>query len=503
MFYILTCGSTGSVWVARALSRHPDIVCFHGIKTLPHAPGNDPSTSQARQFVGELAHLYRMCHGDKVFGSIHGFAVNEILPEIAGAEGAFAAMIRHPISRLDSLFHREAQHMGPLRPDDIYRSIGENQGCLEDIPSDQPAGQPTLSDYARKFGELCHSVMTEDTFILGQMERRDVFQYERLVLDREYFRACFERLAQGCRHAIANSGAMRLDATWEGFPAAVRLECTPAYLDAVFAMGTANRKRSGMRSIEDILAIWPDLFKAIFVQHLERQGGRDPVNRYAEYGYELPNAVHPSSVTGSQVSFASGLSKSPMRELAEPDPNVALMRDGSISGLETNAPESVAETAALDPGSGRRQLVAIIDAERAAHAAGMNELQDILAAERDAFIARIRELERTVDSERAAYGALIADLQATFDAERQAAVARIRELEATLKAEHDAFVARIRELEGTVNSERAAYGALIANLRATSDAERQAAVARIRELEATLKAEHDAFVVRIRQLERR
>jgi hypothetical protein len=106
MFYILTCGSTGSVWVARALSRHPDIVCFHGIKTLPHAPGNDPSTSQARQFVGELAHLYRMCHGDKVFGSIHGFAVNEILPEIAGAEGAFAAMIRHPITRLDSLFHR-------------------------------------------------------------------------------------------------------------------------------------------------------------------------------------------------------------------------------------------------------------------------------------------------------------------------------------------------------------------------------------------------------------
>ena len=449
MFYILTCGSTGSVWVARALSRHPDIVCFHGIKTLPHTPGNDPSTSQARQFVGELAHLYRMCHGDKVFGSIHGFAVNEILPEIAGAEGAFAAMIRHPITRLDSLFHREAQHMGPLRPDDIYRSIGENQGCLEDIPGDQPAGQPTLSDYTRKFGELCHSVMTEDTFILGQMERRDVFQYERLVLDREYFRTCFERLAEGCRHAIANSGAMRLDATWEGFPSAVRLECTPAYLDAVFAMGTANRKRSGMRSIENILAIWPDLFKAIFVQHLERQGGRDAVDRYAEYGYELPGGVHPSSGSVSQASFAdSGLSNTPMRGLVEPGPGVTLVRDDSFSAPEANAPpESVAGSTALGSGSGPRQLVAIIDAERAAHAVRMNELEGILVAERDAFVARIRELERTVDSERAAYGAQIADLQATFDAERQAAVARIRELEATLKAEHEAFVARIRQLE--------------------------------------------------------
>ena len=144
------------------------------------------------------------------------------------------------------------------------------------------------------------------------------FSTKELVLDREYFRTCFERLAEGCRHAIANSGAMRLDATWEGFPSAVRLECTPAYLDAVFAMGTANRKRSGMRSVENILAIWPDLFKAIFVQHLERQGGRDAVDRYAEYGYELPDGVHPSSVTGSQASFAdSGLSRSPMRGLAD------------------------------------------------------------------------------------------------------------------------------------------------------------------------------------------
>jgi hypothetical protein len=495
MFYILTCGSTASVWVARALSRHPDIVCFHGIKTLPHAPGNDPSTSQARQFVGELAHLYKMCHGDKVFGSIHGFAVNEILPEIAEVEGAFAAMIRHPVTRLDSLFHREAHYMGPLRPDDIYRSIGENQECPEDIPSGKPAGQAALSDYARKFGELCNSVMTEDTFILGQMARRDVFQYEKMVLDREYFRVCFERLAEGCRHAIANSDAMRLEATWEGFPSAVRLECTPAYLDAVFAMGTANRKRSGTRSVEDILAIWPDVFKAIFVQHLERQGGRDAVNRYAEYGYELPGAVHPPSGTGLRASFADAGPS--MRR------GIAPIRD-ACSGPEASAPpESVAETAQLGSGSGPRPLLAIIDAERAAHVARMNELQGILAAERDAFVARIRELERTLESERAAYGAQIADLKVAFDAERQAAVARIRELEATLAAEHDAFVARIRELEGTVESERAAYGGHIADLKAAFDAERQAAAARIRELEATLKAEHDAFVARIRQLERR
>ena len=443
-----------------------------------------------------------MSHGDKVFGAIHGFAVTEILPEIAAVDGAFAAMIRHPITRLDSLFHREAHYMGPRRPEDIYRSFREDQRCLDDIPGDQPAARPALSDYARKFEELCNSVTTEDTFILERMERRDVFQYERIVLDREYFRACFERLAEGCRHAITNSNWARLDPSWEGFPSAVGLECTQAYLDAVFSMGPVNEKRSGKRSVEDILAIWPDLFKAIFVQHLERQGGRDAVDRYAEYGYKLPDGVHPSSVTGSRASFAGSSQSRPlMGGLAVPDPG-ALTRDGSASGPEADVlPESLAEAATSGPAGGVRPLLAIIEAERTAHTARINELQDTLAAERDAFVARIRELEGTVDSERAAYGAQIADLRVTFDAERQAAVARIRELEATLKAEHDAFVARIRELERTVDSERVAYGGLIAELQVTFDAERQAAVARIRELEATLKAEHDAFVARIRELE--
>ena len=240
--------------------------------------------------------------------------------------------------------------MGPLRPDDIYRSLRENQRCLDDIPSDQPAARPALSDYARKFEELCNSVMIEDTFILDRMERRDVFQYERIVLDREYFRACFERLAEGCRHAIANSDAARLDPSWEGFPSAVRLECTQAYLDTVFAMGPANEKRSGKRSVEDIFAIWPDLFKAIFVQHLERQGGRDAVDRYAEYGYELPGEVHPSAVTGSRASFANS-------GLAVSGPGVALTRDGSSSGAVADAlPERLAE-ATLGSASGLRPLL--------------------------------------------------------------------------------------------------------------------------------------------------
>jgi len=74
MFYILTCGSTASVWLARVLNQHPEIVCFHGVKMLaPRASTIDPSESLARQFVRELTHLYHLAHGQQIFGAIHGF----------------------------------------------------------------------------------------------------------------------------------------------------------------------------------------------------------------------------------------------------------------------------------------------------------------------------------------------------------------------------------------------------------------------------------------------
>src|SRR6266508_4875330 len=122
MFYILTCGSTGSVWLSRVLSHHPELVCFHGVKILAAAPRIDPSEPLARQFVRELSHLYKLSQGEQVFGAIHGFAAVEIAPEIAAIEGAFAAMIRHPITRLNSLFHRVSETIGTigLPDDDIY-----------------------------------------------------------------------------------------------------------------------------------------------------------------------------------------------------------------------------------------------------------------------------------------------------------------------------------------------------------------------------------------------
>ena len=333
-----------------------------------------------------------MSHGEQIFGAIHGFGVTEILPEIAAMEGAFAAMMRHPITRLDSLFHRASLEIGTLPPDDIYRPLRE--------PDDLPAS----ADHTSLFDNLCSNMMTEDTFILERMDRRDIFQYEKIVFDPEYFRACFERLAESCRRAMEKNDAARRGRSWATFPTAVRLECTQPYLDGVFEMSKVNQKGSGTRSVEEIVSIWPELFKTIFVRQLERQGGQAAVDRYAEYGYKLPPVL-----VSKASAVDSSLSTTIRRVPATPDPDRV-------------SPAHDSSTRVIDDDTLPGQLLAIIEAEQSAHADRLKNLQDTLQAERDAFVARIREVESEMEALRGAQAAQILDMQTTFNAERQAAV---------------------------------------------------------------------------------
>src|SRR5262245_24280948 len=495
MFYILTCGSTASMWLSRVLCYHPEVVCFHGVKTIPATAKPDPSEPLARQFVRELGRLYWLSKGEKVFGAIHGFGHAEIAPEIAAIDGALAAMIRHPITRLNSLFHREVANIGAndLPFDDVYRPLRENERQLVDITSDEPNPASPFGAYVRQFHELCRNTLTEDTFILERMDVQDIFRHEKIVTDPAYFRTCFERLAQGCRHAMAASTTRR---------GAVRLECDQDYVDRVFQMGHVNRKASSDWSVEEILAKWPELFKVIFRRELERQGGKDAVERYAGFGYRLPEEVNARRVRRSGAHPAHAAPSSPaMQQTVAARARVERERD-ALSAVPADAPSQGRPGPTGTPLAPRsstrvRQMLAIIETERAAHA----KLQDTLAAERTAFGARITELLDTLAAERAAFGARITELLDTLAAERAAFGARITELLDTLAAERPTFGARIAELEDTLAAERAAFGARITELQDTLAAERPAFGGRIAKLEDTLAAERDAFTARIKELE--
>src|SRR5262245_58388132 len=419
MFYILTCGSTASVWLSRVLCQHPEIVCFHGTKTIPVAAKLDPSEPLARQFVRELDHLYWLSQGEQVFGSVHGFAAREIAPEIAAVEGAFAAMIRHPVTRLNSLFHRAAEALGTvaLPDDDIYRPFRDNQA--DPGPIDEPEPGSVLAPYVRQFEELSNNALTEDTCTLGHMDERDTFRYEKIVVDPAYFRACFERLAEGCRHAMDVSTTRR---------GAVRLDCGDAYLARVFQMGNINRKTNGDGSADGIVAKWPSRFTAIFIDELERQGGRDAADRYAAFGYQLPDALLPSSVRRSATpSVRADASKVDLRETSAPAARTERgRRDVRVSVPPADARAPDRSPADKTPGKAKgaaarvQHMLAIIEMERRMHADQLGALEDKLAAERDAFGARTQDLQDTLDAEREAFRSRIKELLDTLNAEREA-----------------------------------------------------------------------------------
>jgi hypothetical protein len=232
------------------------------------------------------------------------------------------------------------------------------------------------------------------------------------------------------------------------------LECTEDYLDRVFNIGIMNAKSRGDYPPGEIFESWPSLFKDIFTGHLEGQGGQAGAERYAEFGYDLPDALvaslkRKSNRASAFESLAQGEEENSndrfLREeaVAEdarfgydlPSELVANELVANSKSQRNRAPVAEALTQGEEENSNDRFLRAIIAMERTAHSDKLRELSDVQHAEREAFVARIYELQSTLDAERGAFVARIDELQTTLDAEREAFIARINELQTTLAPE--------------------------------------------------------------------
>jgi hypothetical protein len=301
MFYISTVGSTASLWLARVLSLHPDLACFHGARSIS-AAHHEPPRHEPHRFAQELSRLYLLADGSKYFGAVHGFVSSSIKPEIDAVHGGFAAMCRHPITRVNSLLHREAQHVQssePLTVAEVFRIFR-----FYSIDKTDAAEADRLRDcdfYVATFFSLCHATISEDMWNFNNLHERQLFRYEKLTSDPRYFRLCFEHLVAGCRayrtHVAWRPAGSRLkqsaedadiqrNSDWQ--PAVPPAECSDEYLAVVFNQGVINEKASDPRSAAEIFANWPDQFKLIFAMALQSCGGSQALRRYADFGYQLP-----------------------------------------------------------------------------------------------------------------------------------------------------------------------------------------------------------------------
>jgi len=106
MFYISSRGSTANHWLAKTLSKHPQIVCFRSTRGFP--PFDPSSTSHTELsvdlFFDGLLECSSATFHEKIFGSIHGYhgLIAKTACEKKG--GLFSYLIRHPISRIHSAY---------------------------------------------------------------------------------------------------------------------------------------------------------------------------------------------------------------------------------------------------------------------------------------------------------------------------------------------------------------------------------------------------------------
>lgn len=111
MFYISSQGHSGTGWLAKSLNKHPEIVCWHGTRSIPPYDAGDIGPDgmpvkilSPNEFIHGLLECENKTFGNKIFGSIHGYYGVECKDIIESRGGKFFAVFRHPILKINSIF---------------------------------------------------------------------------------------------------------------------------------------------------------------------------------------------------------------------------------------------------------------------------------------------------------------------------------------------------------------------------------------------------------------
>ncbi len=114
MFYIVSRGSTATHWLAKNISKHPDLVCFYASRSFPPLePGKAYPTNKGtwvkeplepKKYLDSLRLCEQATHNSKIFGSIHGYHEIEMEQLVEDMGGTFKYMVRHPLEQVHSAF---------------------------------------------------------------------------------------------------------------------------------------------------------------------------------------------------------------------------------------------------------------------------------------------------------------------------------------------------------------------------------------------------------------
>lgn len=102
MFYISSHGHAASGWIAKVLSIHPKITCWHGTRSIPPFQSGMSRDLSEKEFVEGLIQCEKATFKQKIFGACHGFHGIKLYEQIKKNNGIFLALVRNPLQRTHS-----------------------------------------------------------------------------------------------------------------------------------------------------------------------------------------------------------------------------------------------------------------------------------------------------------------------------------------------------------------------------------------------------------------
>ena len=223
-FYISSYGGSATAWIAKSLSLHPEIVCFHGTRNIPPRSNNLSQPEMTPdEFMDGLLTCRKSVMLSKFFGAIHGFYGTIAYESVTKRNGAFASIFRNPVKRIHSLYTHHFETT-------LHKSGHPYQGMEE--------------DQFNLFKHLCNDTIRFDAEIASQTDIETCFAMEDLVKQPVTYKKLFRIITP-------------------------QLDISENYIKKIFSIGCFNKHAHISLSPKNTFLLWPPNCQIFFCKTLD------------------------------------------------------------------------------------------------------------------------------------------------------------------------------------------------------------------------------------------